>query len=157
MQVKGVTVTPVPRVGWLAARCGTATDGAARGRPLLDTDVKLCEAILALSGTTNGRLAAEGFGTWPNAADRAPAWRNWPPVAEGGAWCSPTPRPAGAGVASSEWSGKEAPDRRYAPFTINTEHSSPGTPSPAASTSTWTTRGSPSSANNCRSTGRRWT
>ncbi|MEV8064254.1 molybdopterin dinucleotide binding domain-containing protein, partial [Streptomyces antimycoticus] len=27
--------------------------------------------------------------------------------------------------ASFEWSGKEAPDRRYAPFTINTEHRKP--------------------------------
>ena len=38
-----------------------AGPGPAHGRPLLDTDVKLCEAILALSGTTNGRLAAQGF------------------------------------------------------------------------------------------------
>ncbi|MCZ4607019.1 respiratory nitrate reductase subunit gamma [Streptomyces sp. Lzd4kr] len=68
MTVKGVTVRPTQEAGRLAARCGTATRGPARGRPLVDTDVKLCEAILALSGTTNGRLAAEGF---ERLADRA--------------------------------------------------------------------------------------
>ncbi|NUR92344.1 MAG: nitrate reductase subunit alpha, partial [Nonomuraea sp.] len=61
MTVKGVTVRPAPESAWLAARCGTAYGGPADGRPLLDTDVKLCEAVLALSGTTNGRVAAEGF------------------------------------------------------------------------------------------------
>ena len=31
------------------------------GRPAIDTDLKLGEAILAFSGTTNGELAAQGF------------------------------------------------------------------------------------------------
>jgi nitrate reductase / nitrite oxidoreductase, alpha subunit len=35
--------------------------GAGDGRPALDTDAKLAEAILALSATTNGRLAVQGF------------------------------------------------------------------------------------------------
>jgi len=35
--------------------------GAGDGRPALDTDAKMAEAVLALSGTTNGRLAVEGF------------------------------------------------------------------------------------------------
>ena len=37
--------------------------GAADGRPALDTDVKMAEAILTFSGTTNGELAAQGFRT----------------------------------------------------------------------------------------------
>ncbi|MFD8637650.1 nitrate reductase subunit alpha, partial [Streptomyces sp. NPDC059656] len=61
MRVRGLTVHTTEESHWLAERCGTAREGAARGRPLLDSDVKLCEAILALSGTTNGRVAAEGF------------------------------------------------------------------------------------------------
>ncbi|MER6086893.1 nitrate reductase subunit alpha [Streptomyces bluensis] len=126
MTVKGVTVRPGPEAGWLAARCGTAARGPARGRPLLDTDVKLCEAILALSGTTNGRLAAEGFqrlaercGTDTGLAELAAS------VAERRVEFSDTQARPVQVSASFEWSGKEAPDRRYAPFTINTEHFKP--------------------------------
>ncbi|MEU4797541.1 nitrate reductase subunit alpha [Streptomyces sp. NPDC023327] len=126
MTVKGVTVRPGPEARWLAARCGTAGHGPARGRPLLDTDVKLCEAILALSGTTNGRLAAEGF---ERLAERCGADTG---LAELGAsvaerrveFSDTQARPVQVG-ASFEWSGKEGPDRRYAPFTINTEHCKP--------------------------------
>ncbi|MFD0412335.1 nitrate reductase subunit alpha [Streptomyces sp. NPDC127108] len=126
MAVKGVTVHPLPESAWLAARCGIAGHGPARGRPLLDTDVKLCEAILALSGTTNGRLAAEGF---ERLAERCGADTG---LAELGAsvverrveFSDTQARPVQVG-ASFEWSGKEGPDRRYAPFTINTEHLKP--------------------------------
>ncbi|WP_405806287.1 nitrate reductase subunit alpha [Streptomyces sp. NBC_01187] len=126
MQVRGVTVHTRAESRWLSARCGTAAGGAARGRPLLDTDVKLCEAILALSGTTNGRIAAEGF--------RALAERCGPDsdleelaaeVAGRRVVFSDTQaRPVQVG-ASFEWSGKEGPERRYAPFTVNTEHRKP--------------------------------
>ena len=37
--------------------------GVADGRPSLTRDVHVCEAILALSGTTNGHLATQGFKT----------------------------------------------------------------------------------------------
>ncbi|OMI37599.1 nitrate reductase subunit alpha [Streptomyces sparsogenes] len=126
MRVKGVSVDPTPEAGWLADRCSTATSGAARGRPLLDTDTKMCEAILALSGTTNGRLAAEGF---RQLAERCGADSGLTElghsVAERRVAFSDTQtRPVQVG-ASFEWSGKEAVDRRYAPFTINTEHRKP--------------------------------
>ncbi|WEV27744.1 nitrate reductase subunit alpha [Streptomyces sp. 71268] len=124
--VKGITVRPEPEARWLAQRCGTATEGPAAGRPLLDTDVKMCEAILALSGTTNGRLAAEGFtalaervGEGSGLAELAAS------VAERRIVFSDTQaRPVQVG-ASFEWSGKEGAERRYAPFTINTEHAKP--------------------------------
>ncbi|WP_394816759.1 nitrate reductase subunit alpha [Streptomyces lonegramiae] len=126
MRVKGVGVDPTPEAAWLADRCGTAARGAAKGRPLLDTDTKMCEAILALSGTTNGRIAAEGF---RQLADRcgpdSGLTELGASVAERRVVFSDTQtRPVQVG-ASFEWSGKEAPDRRYAPFTINTEHRKP--------------------------------
>ncbi|MER8001309.1 nitrate reductase subunit alpha [Streptomyces sp. NPDC095613] len=126
LQVKGVTVRTAAESRWLAARCGTAADGPARGRPLLDTDVKFCEAILALSGTTNGRVAAEGFG---RLAERCGAGSDLTELAASVAerrveFSDTQARPVQVG-ASFEWSGKEAPDRRYAPFTINTEHLKP--------------------------------
>ncbi|MGW2160434.1 nitrate reductase subunit alpha [Nonomuraea sp. NPDC001699] len=126
MTVKGVTVRPVPESAWLAARCGTAAGGPAEGRPLLDSDVKLCEAVLALSGTTNGRIAAEGF---DRLAERCGPGSG---LSELGAsvaghrtvFSDTQVRPVPAG-ASFEWSGAEGHDRRYAPFTINTEHRKP--------------------------------
>ncbi|MFC3980822.1 nitrate reductase subunit alpha [Streptosporangium jomthongense] len=126
LTVKGVTVGTAPEARWLTARCGQAGDGPAAGRPLLDSDVKLCEAILALSGTTNGRVAAEGFtrlgercGPGSGMAELAAS------VAERRVVFSDTQdRPVQVG-ASFEWSGKEAPDRRYAPFTVNVEHAKP--------------------------------
>ncbi|MFC5745761.1 nitrate reductase subunit alpha [Actinomadura rugatobispora] len=126
MTVKGVTVRPDAEVEWLAARCGTAAGGTARGRPLLDTDVKFCEAILALSGTTNGRIAAEGFSRLAERCGPSSGLDELAAsVAERRVLFSDTQgRPVQVG-ASFEWSGKEAPDRRYAPFTINTEHAKP--------------------------------
>ena len=61
---KGVTYD-VERVGRLPARTRTARSAAAPadGRPSLVRDVHACEAILALSGTTNGHLATQGFKT----------------------------------------------------------------------------------------------
>ena len=35
--------------------------GAGAGRPAIDTDARLAEAILTFSGTTNGALATQGF------------------------------------------------------------------------------------------------
>ncbi|MFE0175889.1 nitrate reductase subunit alpha [Streptomyces sp. NPDC059002] len=126
MQVRGLTVRTGAESRWLAERCGTADGGVARGRPLLDTDVKLCEAILALSGTTNGRVAAEGF---DRLAERCGAGSDLAELAASVAdrrivFSDTQARPVQVG-ASFEWSGKEAPDRRYAPFTINTEHRKP--------------------------------
>ena len=46
---------------FLKGKNGTVRGGIADGRPRLDRDVRACEAILALSGTTNGQLAVEGF------------------------------------------------------------------------------------------------
>ncbi len=126
MSVKGVTVYPRAEARWLAGRCGTAAEGAASGRPLLDTDVKFCEAILALSGTTNGRLAAEGFA---RLAERCGPGSGLAALGESVAerrvvFSDTQARPVQVS-ASFEWSGKEGPERRYAPFTINTEHRKP--------------------------------
>ncbi|WP_147137038.1 nitrate reductase subunit alpha [Stackebrandtia albiflava] len=124
LPVKGVKFTPDEEIRWLAARNGTAETGVARGRPLIDTDVKACEVILALSGTSNGRLAAQGFrrlaertGTDFSELIGAAAERR---VVFSDTQARPTP----VGP-SPEWSGKESPQRRYSPFTINVEHDKP--------------------------------
>ncbi|HEX2810366.1 MAG TPA: molybdopterin-dependent oxidoreductase, partial [Kineosporiaceae bacterium] len=65
LTTKAITVVPDEEVAYLGAKNGVMLAGSAGspadGRPALDTDFKMAEAILALSGTTNGRLAVQGF------------------------------------------------------------------------------------------------
>ena len=63
LTTKGVTVHPDAEVDYLRAVNGAISSGRAAGRPSLAKDTHAAEAILALSGTTNGRLATEGFRT----------------------------------------------------------------------------------------------
>ncbi|MHB1740560.1 MAG: nitrate reductase subunit alpha, partial [Actinomycetes bacterium] len=58
---KGVTFTVEKQIEYLRHKNGTVRGGVADGRPSLARDVHACEAILALSGTTNGHLAVQGF------------------------------------------------------------------------------------------------
>ena len=67
--------------------------GAADGRPAIDTDAKMAEAILTLSGTTNGELATQGF-RHPGAPGRQAAAR--PGRGLGGEADHLRPDPAGA-------------------------------------------------------------
>ncbi|NTW41852.1 MAG: nitrate reductase subunit alpha, partial [Cellulomonadaceae bacterium] len=68
---KGITYDVGEEVALLGRLNGVAHAGqgpagshpATLGRPLLTRDVHVCEAILSLSGTTNGRLATQGFHT----------------------------------------------------------------------------------------------
>ncbi|MQY09077.1 nitrate reductase subunit alpha [Actinomadura macrotermitis] len=120
LPVKGVTFTPDKEMDWLRARSGTGPAGG----PRLDTAAQWCETILALSGTSNGRLAAQGFA---QLAERTGV--SYDELAEGGAerritFADTQARPTAVGP-SPEWSGIEAPDRRYSPFTINVERHKP--------------------------------
>ncbi|WP_019633355.1 nitrate reductase subunit alpha [Actinomadura atramentaria] len=120
LPVKGVVFHPDREVGWLAERAGTTDDG----RPRLATAADWCEAILALSGTSNGRLAAQGFA---QLAERT--GKSFDALAEEGlrrrvTFADAREHPVEVGP-SPEWSGIEAPDRRYAPFTVNTEYGKP--------------------------------
>jgi nitrate reductase alpha subunit len=116
---KGVPIKPVEEVGELARRTGTANGGGpADGRPALRRDVHVAEAILALSGTTNGRLAVEGFRGMEEQTglelahvpeDRADERLTFGEIGV-------QPRKV---IASAEWSGLESRERRYSPFTAN--------------------------------------
>ena len=60
---KNVTFRLEHQVAQLAQSGGVMLGGAADGRPAIDTDAKMAEAILTFSGTTNGELAVQGFET----------------------------------------------------------------------------------------------
>ncbi|MFI7109414.1 nitrate reductase subunit alpha [Nonomuraea sp. NPDC050227] len=122
LQVKGVTFMPDEEVAWLGQRCGLVPRGVAKGRPELDTDAKACETILALSGVSNGRLAAQGFRQLARRTGRS-----FDDLIDEGhriVFADTQARPTHV-AASPEWSGKEAHDRRYSPFTINVENGKP--------------------------------
>lgn len=122
--VKNVTYKVEHESKRLAALHGVMSHGAAAGRPAIDTDEKMAEAILAFSGTTNGELAVQGFKelevrTGMKLAD----------LAEGSAekritfeMTQAAPQPV---ITSPEWSGSETGGRRYAPFTVNVERLKP--------------------------------
>jgi len=122
--VKGVQLRPAEEVAWLARRNGTVAAGIARGRPSLERAEDVCEAILALSGTTNGRNAVASFRalearTGLSLADLAES--------RGGdrVTFADTQRGPATVITSAEWSGIEAEGRRYSPFTQNVERGIP--------------------------------
>ncbi|MER5424740.1 nitrate reductase subunit alpha [Streptosporangium roseum] len=122
LPVKGVVFMPDAEVKWLGQNNGLARDGGTRGRPLLDTEAKACEAVLALSGVSNGRLAVQGFA---QLSERTGT--DLSGLAHDGhriVFSDTQARPVHV-ASSPEWSGKEAHDRRYSPFTINVEHDKP--------------------------------
>ncbi|MET8471780.1 nitrate reductase subunit alpha [Streptomyces sp. NPDC006422] len=121
---KGVTFRLGPELDQLRHKNGTVRGGPADGRPLLSRDVHACEAILALSGTTNGRLATQGFHilearTGTRLADLS-AEHEGKRITFADTQAAPTPV-----LTSPEWSGSETGGRRYSPFTVNVERLKP--------------------------------
>src|SRR6478752_300026 len=122
--VKNVTYRVDEEVAYLSAKNGVMLGGAGDGRPAIDTDEKMAEAILRFSGTTNGRLAVQGFRTLERRVGRRLV-----DLAEGSeekrvtfADTQVAPVPV---ITSPEWSGSETGGRRYAPFTVNIERLKP--------------------------------
>jgi len=121
---KGVTFQVGREVEYLRRKNGTVRGGVGDGRPSLARDVQACEAILALSGTTNGHLATQGFHTLEartgtKLADLA-AEHEGRQITFADTQAAPTPV-----ITSPEWSGSETGGRRYSPFTINVERLKP--------------------------------
>ncbi len=121
---KGVTYALDREVDYLRHKNGAVRGGPADGRPSLARDVDACEMILALSGTTNGHLATQGFRTLEK--------RTGQPMADLAAehegkqitFADTQARPVPV-ITSPEWSGSETGGRRYSPFTINVERLKP--------------------------------
>ncbi|GAA2097558.1 nitrate reductase subunit alpha [Microlunatus panaciterrae] len=121
---KGITFDLATPLRYLAQKNGVVRGGPADGRPSLQRDVHVCEAILALSGTTNGMLATQGFKTLEERtgtrlADLAEEHEG-KQVTFADTQNAPVPV-----ITSPEWSGSESGGRRYSPFTINVERLKP--------------------------------
>ena len=122
--VKNVTYKLAGPLDRLRRSNGVMLGGAADGRPAIDTDAKMAEAILAFSGTTNGALSVQGFKDL-----EARTGRKLADLSEGSEEKFITFAQTQAGpvpvITSPEWSGSETGGRRYAPFTINVERLKP--------------------------------
>ncbi|WP_280908931.1 nitrate reductase subunit alpha [Streptomyces sp. SAI-090] len=121
---KGVTFKLERELEYLRHKNGTVRGGAADGRPSIARDVHACEAILAMSGTTNGHLATQGFHalearTGTQLADLA-AEHEGKQITFADTQAAPVPV-----ITSPEWSGSETGGRRYSPFTVNVERLKP--------------------------------
>ncbi|MGW3045782.1 nitrate reductase subunit alpha [Kitasatospora sp. NPDC001159] len=121
---KGLTWIPDREIDDLRRRNGTVRGGVADGRPSIARDDLFCEAILALSGTTNGRLAVESFRaleerTGVALADLAEE-RSGDRITFADTRLGPR-----SVITSAEWSGSESGGRRYSPFTVNVERLKP--------------------------------
>src|SRR5690606_37708010 len=121
---KGVTFTVGPELEYLRHKNGTVRGGAADGRPSIARDAQACEAILALSGTTNGHLATQGFRTLEARTGRPladlAAEHEGKRITFADTQAAPVPV-----ITSPEWSGSESGGRRYSPFTVNVERLKP--------------------------------
>jgi nitrate reductase alpha subunit len=120
MTTKGITYRPDEEIEHLRRQNGVRGDD----RPALDTAEQMCEAILTLSGTTNGRLAGQGFRTLEKRtgtrlADLAEEHEGKRISFED------TKKGPQAVITSPEWSGSETGGRRYSAFVINVERSKP--------------------------------
>jgi nitrate reductase alpha subunit len=121
---KAVTVDVKPEIEYLRGVNGTVRGGLADGRPRLDTDIRCCEAILALSGTTNGRVATEGFQFLERRTGQRLADLSAEHLGKQIRFADTQSRPVPV-ITSPEWSGSEHGGRRYSPFTINVERLKP--------------------------------
>ena len=123
-QTKGAAWKPLEEIEWLGAQNGRVRGGVADGRPSLERVEHACEAILALSGTTNGRLALEGFRSMEGRTGVELADLAEPRSGDRVTFADAQVQPRTV-ITSPEWSGIEAHGRRYAPFTTNVERAKP--------------------------------
>ena len=122
--IKGITIRPNLEVEALKSLCGTVRGGIADGRPSLALAKNACEAILALSGTTNGRLATAGLGALEERTGRPLVDLAADEAGRRVTFADTQSRPQPV-ITSHEWSGTEHGGRRYSPFTTNVERLKP--------------------------------
>jgi nitrate reductase / nitrite oxidoreductase, alpha subunit len=121
---KGVRLPVEQEVDFLRSRNGVVREGVAAGRPRLDRDDLFCEAILAMSGTTNGRLAVAGFENLERRTGVELADLAHERAGDRITFADTVTQPRTV-ICSPEWSGAESERRRYAPFTVNVERLKP--------------------------------
>lgn len=99
-------------------------EGIGKGQPDLYDDRQAIEAILLMSGATNGERAVEGWHDMEKKTGKQLADIAKPREEEAFTLFDITAQPRQA-ISAPVWSGLEKDNRRYSPFTLNTEYSIP--------------------------------
>ncbi|MFF0863648.1 nitrate reductase subunit alpha [Nonomuraea sp. NPDC003560] len=120
LTTKGITYRVGPELDHLREQNGETPEGHIS----LGTADRMCEAILALSGTTNGRLATQGFQTMEKRTGTRLADLAAEHEGKRITFADTRSRPQPV-ITSPEWSGSETGGRRYSAFVINVERDKP--------------------------------
>ncbi|MER6539678.1 nitrate reductase subunit alpha [Streptomyces sp900105755] len=120
LPAKGIVLRPDQEVARLRESHGVGF----QGRPSLDTAVKAADAVLALSGTTNGRLATQGFRTLEQRTGQETAHLTAEHEGKRVTYADTRAAPVQV-ITSPEWSGSASGGRRYTAYTLSTEHLKP--------------------------------
>lgn len=122
---KGVTIPGDKVFKDLLERLGVSRrEGVGKGLPELYTDKQMIEAILLMSGTTNGQRAVEGWRSMEAKTGKKLTEIAEPREEEAFTLNDITVQPRHV-ISSPVWSGLEKDNRRYSPFTLNTEYGIP--------------------------------
>ncbi|MFS2279751.1 nitrate reductase subunit alpha [Microbacterium sp. OR21] len=124
LTTKGITYRAEPEIERLAHLNGTVTTGPYAGSVRLDTDKRACEMILAMSGTSNGRLAVQGFEKLEKHTGQKMTFLADEHEGTHLSFHDVSVQPRSV-ITSPEWSGSEHGGRRYTAFAINVEHLKP--------------------------------
>jgi nitrate reductase alpha subunit len=122
--VKGITLKQEKTIEYLKKVNGVSHEGIAEGRPLIQSAEQACEAILALSGVSNGQVAVAGFKELEKRTGQKLADLAADNEGKQITFADTQSRPQSV-ITSWEWSGSEHGGRRYSPFTINVERLKP--------------------------------
>lgn len=124
MTTKGITYRPDQEIERLKRVNGTVSSGPYTGTVRLDSDKRVCEMILAFSGTSNGRLAVQGFRQLEKHTGQRIAQLAEDHEGSHISFTDVQVQPRSV-ITSPEWSGSEHGGRRYTAFAINVEHLKP--------------------------------
>jgi nitrate reductase / nitrite oxidoreductase, alpha subunit len=99
-------------------------EGISKGNPDLYTDKQAINAILLMSGATNGKRAVEGWKSLEEKTGKKLTEIAAPREEEDYTLDAITVQPR-TSISTPVWSGMEKDGRRYSPFTVNTEYKLP--------------------------------
>ncbi|TMN23682.1 nitrate reductase subunit alpha [Lentibacillus cibarius] len=122
---KGVTIPGEEVYEELGGRLGKSKrEGIGKGNPDLYTDEQAINAILLMSGATNGKRAVAGWKSLETKTGQKLEDIAKPRAEEDHTLRDLTIQPRQA-ISTPVWSGLEKDHRRYSPFTVNVEYNIP--------------------------------
>ncbi len=120
---KGIMLVADKEMEKLRRAHGTGT-GAGEDRPLIDTPIKAGDAVMHMSGATNGRLATQGWGTLSKRTGTERVELSEEEAGKQVTFADTQVKPQSV-ITTPEWSGSEHGGRRYSAFVVNVEHHKP--------------------------------